>query len=178
MNDRRIVEAESDAPDEGEQDTHWRLMGKLVSFQFKLLMDGVRDLLLSPVSIGVVFYGIVTQKEQPGKYFNRLMEFGGKSDEFINLFGDHETTNSALRGSSELSRDEEPASENGVNFKAKTSDDYVKKLEELILAEYKKGGVISGLKHGTDDLLEKLQMKAEQKAEQKARHKAAGTKDE
>ena len=37
-----------------------------------------------------------------------------------------------------------------------SSDAYVKKLENLLIAEYNKGGLIAGLKEGTDTLLEKL----------------------
>ena len=68
--------------------THWALIGRLITFQFKLAMDGLRDLLLSPVSIGFVLYGILVQREQPDKYFRRLMRFGRDSDHFINLFGE------------------------------------------------------------------------------------------
>ena len=55
-------------------------------------MDGLRDLLLSPVSIGFVLYGILVQREQPDKYFRRLMRFGRDSDHFINLFGEKQET--------------------------------------------------------------------------------------
>ena len=48
-------------------------------------------------------------------------------------------------------------------MKAAFSPDYVKKLESLILSEYKKGGFITELKHGTDGILEKLQSKAERR---------------
>ena len=67
--------------------THWALISRLITFQFKLAMDGLRDLLLSPVSIGFVLYGILVQREQPDKYFRRLMRFGRDSDHFITLFG-------------------------------------------------------------------------------------------
>ena len=72
--------------------THWALIGLLITFQFKLAMDGLRDLLLSPVSIGFVLYGILVQREQPDKYFRRLMRFGRDSDHFINLFGEKQET--------------------------------------------------------------------------------------
>jgi hypothetical protein len=56
-------------------------------FQFKLVMDGVRDLLLSPISMAAAIYGLVAGGDDPARYFRRLMRLGRRSDRFINLFG-------------------------------------------------------------------------------------------
>jgi hypothetical protein len=153
------AEIESETGDKNPN-PHWPLLGRLISFQFKLIMDGLRDLLLSPISIVFTLYGIVLQRDRPDKYFNRLMRFGRKSDDFINLFGEHEGPSITTTDNDIYNSDNSLPPESSVNLKSKTSDDYVKKLEELILMEYGKGGFISGIKHGTDDLLAKLQKKA------------------
>ena len=139
--------------------THWALIGRLITFQFKLAMDGLRDLLLSPVSIGFVLYGILVQREQPDKYFRRLMRFGRDSDHFINLFGEKQETLGPKPDIDEIDKEIVLSSANVADSRTVTSDDYVKKLESLILSEYKKGGFITELKHGTDGILEKLQSK-------------------
>ena len=143
--------------------THWALIGRLITFQFKLAMDGLRDLLLSPVSIGFVLYGILVQREQPDKYFRRLMRFGRDSDHFINLFGEKQETQRPESSIDDKDREIVLSSVNAEDPRKVTSDDYVKKLESLILSEYKKGGFISELKQGTDGILEKLQSKAEKR---------------
>ena len=148
--------------------THWALIGRLITFQFKLAMDGLRDLLLSPVSIGFVLYGILVQREQPDKYFRRLMRFGRDSDHFINLFGEKQETLGPKPDIDEIDKEIVLSSANVADSRTVTSDDYVKKLESLILSEYKKGGFITELKHGTDGILEKLQSKAEKRRQKKS----------
>ncbi len=150
-------------PEDTESNTHWALIGRLISFQFKLAMDGLRDLLLSPVSIACVLYGILVQREQPDKYFRRLMRFGRDSDHFINLFGEKHKTHTPEPCIDQVDEDIVLSSTNAADIRTITSDDYVKKLESLILSEYKKGGFISELKQGTDGILEKLQSKAEKR---------------
>jgi hypothetical protein len=163
MNDKNTgctdAEIEREAGNKN-QNPHWPLLARLISFQFKLIMDGLRDLLLSPISIVFVLYGIVLQRDRPDKYFNRLMRFGRKSDDFINLFEDHERPTITKTDSDLFNSDKFSSPGNSVNIKSKTSDDYVKKLEDLILMEYSKGGFITGIKHGPDDLLATLQKKA------------------
>ena len=148
--------------------THWALIGRLITFQFKLAMDGLRDLLLSPVSIGFVLYGILVQREQPDKYFRRLMRFGRDSDHFINLFEEKQETLGPKPDIDEIDKEMVLSSANVADSRTVTSDDYVKKLESLILSEYKKGGFITELKHGTDGILEKLQSKAEKRRQKKS----------
>jgi len=71
---------------------HQRRLGliwEVVIFQFKLAADGVRDLLLSPISIGAALLGLIRGGDEPDQYFRRLQRFGRRSDLFINLFGHH-----------------------------------------------------------------------------------------
>lgn len=74
---------------EGRNDTEerrWRLIADVAVFQGKLLADGLRDLVLSPVSLGAALVGIVTSRDDPGRHFYRLMHWGRWSDRAINLF--------------------------------------------------------------------------------------------
>ena len=146
----------------------WQVLRDTVAFQFKLLMDGARDVLLSPISIGAAILGLIFSPDNPGIYFNRLMKFGRKTDAWINLFGaSHYDPNSETRDSNDIdSNDIDGKDKDGKDIDSKdkarntkknvSSDAYVKKLENLLIAEYNKGGLIAGLKEGTDTLLEKL----------------------
>ena len=112
----------------------WRLFRDVVSFQFKLAADGLRDLLLSPVSIAAALVGVLTDSKDPGKYFYRLLQLGHESDRWINLFNTHD----------------EPRSD------MPSADDLVKSAESLIVKEYHKGGVVQNLKNRTDSVLDKI----------------------
>ena len=116
-------------------------------------MDGARDVLLSLISIGAAIFGLIFSPYNLDIYFNRLMEFGRKTDIWITLFGaSNYDQNSEARDSNDIDS-KDKARENMKNI---SSHAYVKKLENLLIAEYNKGGLIQDLKEGTDTLLEKL----------------------
>ena len=135
----------------------WQVLRDTVAFQFKLLMDGARDVLLSPISIGAAILGLIFSPDNPGIYFNRLMKFGRKTDAWINLFGaSHYDPNSETRDSNDIdsndidgkdidSKDIDSKDKARNTKKNVSSDAYVKKLENLLIAEYNKGGSDQGL---------------------------------
>ena len=58
-------------------------------FQFKLVLDGLRDVLLSPVSIGSVIIGLIAGGDRPDRYYRKVIAFGRRTEIWINLFGRH-----------------------------------------------------------------------------------------
>ena len=72
----------ADAPSNGE------LLKRLLRFQFKLALDGLRDVILSPIAIGAVILGIVREgrSDEP---FEAVLRFGRHSDVWIDLFENH-----------------------------------------------------------------------------------------
>lgn len=62
---------------------------RLLVFQLKLLADGIRDLLLSPISIAATVMGFVDRSKPPDHYFQQLLHLGRRSDVFIDLFDAH-----------------------------------------------------------------------------------------
>lgn len=58
-------------------------------FQFKLIVDGFRDFLLVPVSVIATLVGLLRSGEDPELEFNRVLDLGRKSEQWINLFGQH-----------------------------------------------------------------------------------------
>lgn len=64
----------------------WPLIRQGVVFQFKLGLDALRDILLSPVSMVLIVVDVVMANNHQQSYFNRLMRLGKKSDYWINLF--------------------------------------------------------------------------------------------
>lgn len=61
------------------------LVRRTVLFQFRLAADGVRDLLLSPISVIAALLGLLNPSN-PSWAFDRLMGMGRISDRWINLF--------------------------------------------------------------------------------------------
>jgi len=74
------------------------LIRNSVVFQLKLMADGLRDLLLLPISLIATVIGLLRGGDEPEREFNQVIEVGRGSEEWINLFGNHdvpENTNAA-----------------------------------------------------------------------------------
>ena len=76
------VSAESD-----RDKSRLQLVLDVVVFQFKLAADGLRDVLLSPLSIIAAVMGLVAGGDDPYRYFRDLLRFGRRTELWINLFG-------------------------------------------------------------------------------------------
>lgn len=59
----------------------------VIVFQAKLLVDGLRDLLLSPLSIVAALIDLVVPGDDGGKRFYSVVRFGRRTERWINLFG-------------------------------------------------------------------------------------------
>lgn len=99
----------------------------VVVFQLKLLADGLRDLLLVPISLGAAIVSLLKAGPTPGTEFYDLLRLGRRSDYWINLFG----AASHLHG---------PASD-AERFAGDDIDDLVSKVESFVVDEYRSGGV-------------------------------------
>jgi hypothetical protein len=115
--------------------TRWQVAWDVIVFQFKLLLDGLRDLLLSPISLFAALYGIATDAKNPGRYFYRLMALGRDSDRWINLFNAHNDQS-----------DDQPS-----------ADQVVRRAEDVIREHYARGGLVRDFKERTDSALDRLQ---------------------
>ncbi len=106
----------------------WTLFRDLAVLQFKLLIDGFRDLVLLPASIIAALLSVVrSENGRPGPQFYNLLVVGKQSEQWINLFG-------AL----------ENAPDDVDHFDAFGDvdiDDIVSKVETFVIDEYKRGGV-------------------------------------
>ena len=68
-----------------------QLAWKVIVFQFKLALDGLRDVVLSPVSIISGLLGLIEGGSDPARYFRRVIRWGRSTERWINLFGHHES---------------------------------------------------------------------------------------
>ena len=104
------------------------LVRDVAVFQFKLIVDGLRDLVLVPVSF---FAGIIslinTKDDVPGSQFYDLLEMGKQSEHWIDLFG-------ALRNAPTEGR-------NRVRFPEENMDQILDRIETFVIDEEKRGGI-------------------------------------
>ena len=65
------------------------LIRETAVLQIKLLVDGLRDAVLIPVSLVAALIGLFRGGPDCNQEFNRVLKFGRRSERWINLFGHH-----------------------------------------------------------------------------------------
>jgi hypothetical protein len=71
--------------DQTNSDTRTLLRDVLI-LQVKLFIEAARDLALSPVTLGAAALDLLLSKQQSPRYFRQVVEFGKRSDEWIDLW--------------------------------------------------------------------------------------------
>jgi hypothetical protein len=122
----------------------WAMLRDLGVLQVKLLVDGLRDLVLVPLSLAAGIVSIVSSKDgRPGMQFYHLLAWGKQSEVWINLFG-------AVNNSPEKI-------EQAQAFGDQDIDDIVGRLESFVVDEVKRGGVTTQAKARLDKILDAVQ---------------------
>ena len=126
--------------------TRWTMLRDLGVLQVKLLVDGLRDIVLVPASLIAGIASIATSKDgKLGLQFYHLLAWGRETEVWINLFG-------AVNNSPEKI-------EHPQHFGDKDIDDIVGRLESFVVDEVKRGGVTTQAKNRLDKILDALQRK-------------------
>jgi len=131
---------------EQPQDTsaRWSLARDIAVFQAKLLVDGLRDLVMVPASLIAGIVSLVSGADgQPGTQFYRLLGVGKQSERWINLFG-------ALRNAP-------PGLEHPEPFPNADLDDIVGKLESFVVDDQRRGGMTAQARERLEKALSVLQ---------------------
>ncbi|PCI04426.1 MAG: hypothetical protein COB78_08935 [Hyphomicrobiales bacterium] len=113
-----------------------KLIYRVILFQFKLAADGIRDLLLSPLSIIAGILGILFSSNDPHYYLDKLLKTGQVSDRWINLF------------------DSEPSRHNANN--RETLDGLARRFEEAVRRDYERNGVSAKAAKKFEDVLKDI----------------------
>lgn len=128
--------AKSPAPD------RWTLIRDVAVLQVKLIVDGLRDFLLVPVSLIAGVISLLKGDAHGGTEFYDLLRMGRRSERWINLFG-------AADRYKETTYEDTPLPLEDI-------DNLVGRLETYVVDEYKKGGVTKQVKERLDTLLDTL----------------------
>jgi hypothetical protein len=130
----------------GQLPDRWTLIRDIAVLQGKLIIDGLRDLILVPVSIAAGIVSLLKTGDGPGggpgTEFYDLLRVGRSTERWINLFGAADRVHGRVR-------DEDISPVGNV-------DELVKRLESYIVDEYKSGGVTWQAKNRLDKALDIL----------------------
>ena len=111
------------------------LVRNTVVFQLKLMADGFRDLILLPVSLIAALIGLLRGGDDPDREFQQVIEVGRQSEEWINLFGNHDVSDQS----------------NAVA----SIDSLFTKVEETLKQQYKSGGISENVQLKIEQALQK-----------------------
>lgn len=127
-----------------DQPPVWTLVRDIAVLQVKLVVDGLRDLLLVPASLIVGIVSLAKTKDgKPGPEFYSLISVGKQSERWINLFG-------AIKNAPPEVIDESPFGDADI-------DDIVLRVESFVVDEYKRGGVTTQAKERIEKAMEAMQ---------------------
>ena len=111
------------------------LVRNTVVFQLKLMADGFRDLVLLPVSLIAALIGLLRGGDDPDREFQQVIEVGRQSEQWINLFGNHDVSDQT----------------NAVA----SIDSLFAKVEETLKQQYKSGGISENVQLKIEQALQK-----------------------
>lgn len=77
-------------PADGERpQSRLQMLSDVFIFQLKLMADGLRDLIMSPLSLVAAVLGLIAGGDRPDRYFRRVLGLGRRTERWINLWGQH-----------------------------------------------------------------------------------------
>lgn len=126
-----------------EPPDRWTLIRDVAVFQVKLLADGLRDVVLVPVSLVAGIVSLLSGRDdRPGTEFYELLSLGRRSERWINLFG----AAGRLRDGGLLESHGE----------GHDMDALMDKVETFLVDEYRKGGITAHAKDRLDRMLDSV----------------------
>jgi len=118
------------------------LIHDAVVFQLKLMADGFRDLVLLPVSLIATIIGLLRGGDEPEREFLQVIQVGRESEQWINLFGNHDI----------------PENTNAIA----SIDALFTKVEDTLKQHYKTAGTSTSAQAEIDEALQVAHEKATQ----------------
>lgn len=95
------------------------LLREAAVLQLKLLLDGIRDALLIPISLVAAAIGLLRGGPDCGREYRRVIKLGLRSERWINLFGHQRPL--------------------GKSAKTGSLDSVLEQVESTVLEQYQKG---------------------------------------
>ena len=143
------MEAENNSNEIGPLPDRWTLIRDILVLQIKLIVDGLRDVILVPVSLIVGIVSLLKAGNASGSEFYELLRVGRRSEHWINLFGAAERVYGQAMAAD--------------RFPAESMDEMVSRVEGFVVDEYQRGGVTRQAKDRIDRALTSLHKMASRK---------------
>lgn len=124
----------------------WVMIRDVLVFQGKLVVDGLKDLVLGPLTVVAAIIDLFAPVGKEGRNLYRALRWGRAFEDWINLF---EPVEREEQGGTQLA----PPSRRGV-------DAYVGAVEKLLADQVAKGGVTASAKQTIDGALDNLRNNA------------------
>lgn len=124
--------------------TRWVLLRDVAVFQGKLVLDSVKDILLSPVSLGAALISLFNREGETGRQFYDTLHAARRFEDWINKYGD---------------ADRVAPPDFAVKREGESIDGMVNRLEELVKRQYERGGVTASAKDAIDRALDAVHEK-------------------
>jgi hypothetical protein len=121
-----MMQKDSHSTSTAQHFSRWTLIRDIAVLQFKLVVDGLRDVILVPVSLIAGLVTLIKGDEHSNEFYD-LLRLGKQSERWINLFGAADR----FHGKSD---------DDGV-FPVNDIDELVTRVESFVVEEYKSGGV-------------------------------------
>ena len=134
----------NDQPESPPSSDNRTLIRDIAVFQFKLIVDGLRDFVLVPVSLFAGILSLVAGRDGvPGSQFYQLLGVGKQSEHWIDLFG-------ALRNAP-------PDLAEHIPFPQGNMDEVLDNIETFVRDEEKRGGMTTQARERLETVLRGLQ---------------------
>jgi hypothetical protein len=136
------MQSEEDSAAKVEPVPRGELVRDIALLQFKLVVDGLRDFILVPVSMIAGMISLFRAGDPAGDEFYRLLHLGRRSERWINLFG---------------AADRMPLPDHEPDhFPDADIDSLMGKLEKIVVDDYHEGGMSRQARNRLHELLTAL----------------------
>jgi len=123
-----------------KENDHWKFLRDVLVFQFKMLLDNLRDFSLMPITLVAAAIDLFFKGEKQGALFYQVLRWGAHSEEVIDVY-------SAINvhGRPEVN----------PNY---TIDAVITRLEGVLVRECEKGGTAASIKAAMDRAINQIQV--------------------
>lgn len=115
----------------------------LIVFEAKMLLEGLRDLLVAPVALVAGVADLIINGREPGRFFYEVMRLGRVFDGWLNLFGARHDPDDPERAA------------------AGTVDEHVEHIEALLTERSERSETLRSAKRSIDSVLDSFSEKGE-----------------
>jgi hypothetical protein len=129
---------EGQTPGPPEENERWRFLRDVAVFELKLALNNLHNFVQIPLTIGMAVFDLIFKGRAEGERFYHFVELGRTIDDSIDIYSiiDHR--------------------QRSLNAKY-TVDAVLKRVEDVVVREYAKGGTAASVKSAVDRVIDEMQ---------------------